>query len=93
VVARRWTLPPGSLLRYAYPAPEDFATATLSPPAARWDTKLGEYVLDWDDVRASPDPHRAAFEFGQSSIRHACAVCGWDPALSASVAGVPPPVT
>ena len=77
---------------YAYPAPEAFAAATLSPAAARWDTGLGEFVLDWDDVRASPDPHRTALEFGRSSVRHACAVCGWDPALAASAQGEPPPL-
>jgi hypothetical protein len=49
-------------------------------------------VLDWDDARASADPHLAALEFGRSSVRHACAVCGWDPALAASVQGVPPPI-
>jgi Family of unknown function (DUF5996) len=58
----------------------------------RWDAGLGEFVLDWDDARASPDPRRAALEFGRSSVRHACAVCGWDPALAASVQGVPPPI-
>ena len=42
---------------YAHPAPEGFADGELSPAAARWDGELGEYVLDWDDVRASPDPH------------------------------------
>src|SRR5438093_6803353 len=31
---------------YAHPAPEGFAGAALSPPAARWDGELGEYVLD-----------------------------------------------
>ncbi len=84
--------PRAAFFAYAYPAPAEFATATLSPAAARWDTGLGEYVLDWDDARASPDPHRAALDFGRSSVRHGCAVCGWDPALSASVEGVPPPI-
>ena len=37
---------------YAHPAPEGFAGATLAPAAARWDGGLGEYVLDWDDVRS-----------------------------------------
>ena len=32
-------------------------SADLSPAAARWDEALGEYVLDWDDVIASADPH------------------------------------
>ncbi|HEX4657700.1 MAG TPA: DUF5996 family protein [Streptosporangiaceae bacterium] len=84
--------PRAAFFAFAYPAPEGFAAATLSPAAARWDAVLGEYVLDWDDVRASPDPHRAALDFARSAVRHACAVCGFDPALSASVDGLPPPV-
>ena len=43
---------------YAHPAPEGFAGATLEPGAARWDAELGEYVLDWDDVRRQPRPAR-----------------------------------
>ena len=77
---------------YAHPAPEGFAAATLSPPAARWDGALGEYVLDWDDVIASSDPHATALEFARSAFRHACAVCEWDAALLASAEGTPPPV-
>jgi hypothetical protein len=77
---------------YAHPAPEGFAGATLSPAAARWEDALGEYVLDLDDVCASPDPHAAALEFARSAFLHACAVCGWDPALAASAEGAPPPV-
>src|SRR5919199_1797531 len=30
---------------YAHPAPEGFAAAALTPPAARWDPGLGEYLL------------------------------------------------
>jgi hypothetical protein len=78
---------------YAHPAPEGFASATLSPPAARWDQALGEYVLDWEDVCSAPDPHAAALEFARSAFRHACLVCEWDPALLASAEGKPPPVT
>jgi hypothetical protein len=77
---------------YAHPAPDDFAAAPLAPPAARWDPSLGEYVLDWDDIRASPDPHALALEFVRSALRHACIVCDWDPALAASAEGRPPPV-
>jgi len=77
---------------YAHPAPEGFAGATVEPAAARWDGQLGEYVLDSDDVAASPDPHAAALAFARSAFDHACVVCEWDPALSASAAGTPPPV-
>jgi hypothetical protein len=77
---------------YAHPAPDGFAGASLSPPEARWDTSLGEYVLDWDDVRNSADPHAMALEFARAVFRHACTVCGWDQGLAASADGVPPPV-
>jgi len=77
---------------YAYPAPEGFASATLDPPAARWETQLGEYVLDWDDLRSSSNPHALGLEFARSAFRHACAVCDWDPVLSASAFQTPPPV-
>jgi hypothetical protein len=77
---------------YAHPAPAGFAGAQLSPPAARWEETVGEYLLDWDAVRASSEPHRTALEFARSAFQHACAVCGWDPALAASARGVPPPV-
>jgi hypothetical protein len=77
---------------YAHPAPGGFASATLSPAAARWDSALGEYILDWDDVRRSPNPHAVGLEFARSAFRHACVVCDWDPALPASAEGTPPPV-
>ena len=84
--------PKAALYAYAHPAPEGFAAASLTPTAARWDAALGEYVLDWDDVCAGPDPHRTALEFAHSAFRHGCAVCEWDPALAGSAEGAPPPI-
>ena len=77
---------------FAFPVEEGFGSQVLSPPA-RWDTSLGEYILDWDDVRELPDPAVAALEFARSAFRHACEVCAWDPALAASADSRPPPVT
>jgi Family of unknown function (DUF5996) len=85
--------PRAAFYAYAHPAPEGFSDGTLSPASARWDTTLGEFILDWDDVRTSPDPHGTALEFVRSAVAHACLVCDWDPALAASMAGDPPPVT
>ncbi len=77
---------------YAHPAPDTFPGATLRPDSARWDSALGEYVLDWDDVRSYEDPRGPALEFASSAFHHACVTCGWDPPLLASVEGSPPPV-
>ena len=77
---------------YAYPAPDGLAAAVLVPPAARWNTALGEFILDWDDVCASAEPEALALQFARSVFRQSCALCEWDPALSASADGTPPPV-
>jgi hypothetical protein len=85
--------PRAAFYAYAHPAPDSFPGAQLDPPTARWDDTLGEYLLDYDAVAASPDPHAAALAFARSAFQHACAVCEWDPALAASAAGTPPPVS
>ncbi len=77
---------------YAHPAPDNFPGATLSPPGARWEDSLGEYILDWEAVRSSADPHAASLAFARSAFQHACLVCDWDAKLAASAAGQPPPV-
>jgi hypothetical protein len=77
---------------YAHPAPDGFAGATLSPPAARWDGELGEYILDWSALSSEPDPHASALGFARAAVHHACAVCGWDEMLAGSAEGSPPPV-
>src|SRR3954447_13679067 len=77
---------------YAHPAPEGFADGNLSPTPARWNGELGLFVLEWDDVRTSDDPHAFALEFARSAFQHACLVCGWDEALAASAEGTPPPI-
>jgi hypothetical protein len=84
--------PNAAFYAYAHPVPEGFEAATLTPEPARWEPALGEYVLDWDDVCASRDPHAAAVDFARSAFQHACAVCDWDPALAATAEGTPPPV-
>jgi hypothetical protein len=84
--------PKAAFYAYAHPAPEGFANATLSPEGTRWDGEQGLYLLDWDDVIASSDPHATALEFAQSVFAHSCEVCDWDPALAATARGTPPPV-
>jgi uncharacterized protein DUF5996 len=77
---------------YAHPAPDGFGGASLAPAAGRWEGGLAEYVLDWQEVIESPDPHQTAVDFARSLFRHACTVCDWDPELAATAEGNPPPV-
>ena len=82
--------PKAAFYAYTHPPREGFAGADMTP--ARWDGALGEYVLDWDDVRASADPRGTVVGFARRVFRHACAMCEWDPALAASAEGTPPPL-
>jgi hypothetical protein len=84
--------PRAAFFAFAAPPPEGFANAVLDPPAARWVEDLGEFLLDWDDVIASSDPHGTALQFGRSALAHGCRACAWDPMLAASVQGQTPPV-
>jgi Family of unknown function (DUF5996) len=84
--------PKAAFYAYAHPAPDSFANGQLAAPQSRWEAELGEYLLDWDDVIAAPDPHALALEFARSAFQHACLTCGWDESLAASAAGDPPPV-
>jgi hypothetical protein len=77
---------------YAHPAPEGFSEADLDPEPAHWDDDVGEFILDWDDIRSEADPHALALEFAHSAFGHACDVCAWDPVLAASAEGSPPPI-
>ncbi len=87
-----WNYDKAAFYAFAYPAPAGFADAQLDPDAAHWDSDLGEFVLDWEDVRESPDPSAPALEFAHSAFRRACEVCGWDPILARTAEGEPPPV-
>src|SRR5262249_12285744 len=69
---------------FAYPMPDGYSEAELSPGAAHWDGRLGEFVLDWEDIRSEPDPHALGLEFASSAFEHTSAVCAWDPFLEGS---------
>src|SRR5579872_7226310 len=85
--------PKAAFYAYAHPASDGYGQARLQPPAARWEPTLGEYILDWDDVCRAVDPHDAALTFARAAARHGCTACDWDPALSSSLDGIPPPVS
>jgi hypothetical protein len=84
--------PKAAFYAYAHPAADAFGHGKLAPAAARWDSTLGEFLLDWDDVRAAADPHATGLQFAQSAFQHACSACDWDRALAASAQGNPPPL-
>jgi hypothetical protein len=82
--------PHAAFYAYAHPSPVGLAEVEL--PFGRWDSTLGEFLLDWDELVDERDPHAAALEFCRSFAEHACLLCGWDPILASTVTSKASPV-
>lgn len=63
---------------YAYPTPDGFKDASVSPDAAYWSDPLGEFVLPYEAVRQAEDPERALLSFLQTTYAAAADLSGWD---------------
>ncbi len=65
---------------FTHPRPEGIEDVDPEPTAGRWDVELGEFVLDYDDVRAASDPGAALLAFLDSTYSAGASLAGWDPA-------------
>ncbi len=63
---------------YAYPTPDGFADYRTEPAEARFDEKLGEFLLPYAAVRASDDPGATLMSFLQSTYEAAAKTGDWD---------------
>lgn len=63
---------------YAVPEPPGFRQALVRPGAARYEPQLGEFILMYDDVRASPSPGAALLDFCESTYDAAARLGNWD---------------
>lgn len=84
-----------SFYAYAYPTPAGFADAPVAPAGARFDPKLGEFLLPYEQVRSARDPDAALTAFLQSTYEAAADLARWDRATlecKEGRPGVPRPV-
>ena len=79
--------PEPSFYSYAYPTPAGFAEAAVSPPGARFDPDLGEFLLPYERVRTAPAPDEMLLEFLQATYAAAAELGGWDRAALESPEG------
>jgi hypothetical protein len=61
---------------YVYPEPEGFRSAAVKH--GRFDETFGEFVLPYEQVRASADPDRMLLDFFQSTYDSAADCANWD---------------
>jgi len=67
-----------SFYSYAYPAPDGFAKARVSPSAAYFSNELGEFLLAYDEVRSATSPDEVLLAFLQSTYEAAANLAKWD---------------
>jgi len=66
---------------YTYPKPKGLEAAPVRPAAAGWNKSLGEFLLDYEQLRKSPEPRSALLEFARSTYAAGAELCGWNRAL------------
>lgn len=74
---------------YAYPMPAGFAGASISPAAAWFEPRLGEYVLPYEAVRRSADPEASLISFLESTYAAAASLGGWNRRELECAMGIP----
>ncbi|MFZ0478851.1 MAG: DUF5996 family protein [Terriglobales bacterium] len=65
---------------YSYTAPEPpgFRDAAIHPATARYEKKLGEFLLMYEDVRKSDSPTQSILEFCRSTYEAGATLGDWD---------------
>jgi hypothetical protein len=76
--------PKPAFYSFTYPQPKGLENARISPPSSRWDSAMGEFLLDYDDLRNSTDPDGDLLSFFESTYKAGAEHAGWDPNLVAS---------
>ena len=63
---------------YTMPAPAGIEKEPVRPSAAHWDPNLGEFLLNYDDVRQAASPEQAILDFCQSTYEAGANLAHWD---------------
>jgi hypothetical protein len=76
--------PKPAFYSFTYPQPSGIENAKVGPAAARWDVGMGEFLLDYEDLRPSENPDRDLLAFFESTYRAGAFAAGWDSELLGS---------
>jgi len=63
---------------YMAPSPARIREARVSPPSARFDESLGEFIVMYDDIRVAASPTAALLAFCQSTYEAGATAMKWD---------------
>ena len=71
-------MPGAAFYSYIVPEPAGFPQSRIQPEKAFYHSKLHEYILMYDDVRASGSPAEYLVEFLQSTYEAGASLAKWD---------------
>jgi hypothetical protein len=63
---------------FTYPKPPGLEKARIRPPTAGWNEAMGEFLLDYDEVRAARDGRATVLDFLNSAYEAGAELAGWD---------------
>lgn len=69
---------------FTYPQPQGIESAKVAPNASRWDANMGEFLLDYDDLRRCGNPDRDLLAFFETTYSAGATAAKWDPRLLGS---------
>jgi hypothetical protein len=73
--------PKPAFFSFTYPQPLQIENAKIEPASARWESSLGEFLLDYEQVQKSDDPDGDLLAFFNSTYFAGAKRADWDPAL------------
>ena len=68
----------GAFYAYAYPEPEGYSSAPVTPDDAFYSSDYRQFLLPYETVRTAPDPDATALGFLQTTYDAAADMGGWD---------------
>jgi hypothetical protein len=68
----------GAFYAYAYPEPDGYAAAPVTPAEALYSTDNGQFLLPYEAVRTAADPDATLLGFLQTTYDAAAELAGWD---------------
>jgi len=63
---------------YCYPTPASFGEQPVEPAAAFYSKEMGEFMLNYEDVRTAADPEATLLQFLRSTYDAAAITGNWD---------------
>ncbi|KTD20804.1 Uncharacterised protein [Legionella lansingensis] len=69
---------------FTYPQPNGIEQSQIKPAAARWDSSMGLFILDYDDVQKSQNPEEDLYMFLESTYKAGSELAQWEKELVGS---------